>query len=174
MPSRFWCRRCRPHCDTLQRYSLPAGKRFRHAGCQRKRVQRRRFWQRHQRLLHPASLRYRTNGIAYDFTVTHNFAFSRDIHRGDFMSLRNMLSQFQPVREAGSCFKPLSLTIIATLSASCTLYKTPSAVPVEFQCRPLVSILQQNSDNRFSHFLMVEINTRLSEIKHVSRFNIKM
>ena len=84
--------------------ALQRRKRFRHAGRQRKRVQRRRFRQRHQRLLNPAALRYRANGIADDFTVTYDFAVSRDIHQGDFMSLRNMLNQFQPVRKAGARF----------------------------------------------------------------------
>ena len=84
---------------TFQRWQ-----RLRDAGRQRQGVQRWGFWQLNQRLINPAALRNGTDGIANDFTITHDFTLGRDIHQRHFMPLRNMFNQLQAIREAGSGF----------------------------------------------------------------------
>ena len=68
------------------------GKRFRYAGGKWQGVQRWRFWQLNQRLLNPASLRNCANGIADDFTVTHDLPMGRNIDQCDFVPLGNMFN----------------------------------------------------------------------------------
>ena len=79
----------------------------RHISRQRQAGERRRFRQRHQRLVDPAALRDIAQRIADHFAIAENGRALRNGGERHFMPLRHMLRQRQPVGKGRACRQPL-------------------------------------------------------------------